>query len=63
MTAPSGPSLPPRTEPMGPVVEAERIKVIDVLRGFALYGVLLINMRNFDLPGQVWTGLADRIAL
>ncbi len=48
---------------MGPVAEAERIKVIDVLRGFALFGVLLINMRNFDLPGQVWTGLADRVAL
>lgn len=48
---------------MGPVVETERIRVIDILRGFALFGVLLINMRDFDLPGQTWTGLADRVAL
>lgn len=47
----------------GPVPPAERIATIDVLRGFALFGVLLINMRNFDLTGQVWTGTADRVAL
>ncbi len=49
--------------PIGPATPKERIEVIDILRGFALFGVLLINMRNFDLPGQVWTGTADRITL
>jgi len=44
------------------VAEGERIQVIDVLRGFALFGVLLINMRNFDVLDQVWPGL-DRLAL
>lgn len=51
------------TQDIGPVLPQERIKMIDVLRGFALFGVLLINMRNFDLPGQTWIGLFDRIAL
>jgi len=48
---------------MGPVPLAERIEVIDILRGFALFGVLLINMRNFDLPGQEWTEIVDQVAL
>ncbi len=51
------------TRDIGPVLPGERIKIIDVLRGFALFGVLLINMRDFDLPGQTWVGLFDRIAL
>lgn len=46
---------------MGPVAETERIRVIDILRGFALFGVLLINMLDFGLPGQTH-GLADRVA-
>ena len=48
---------------IGPVLPRERIEVIDILRGFALFGVLLINMRNFDLPGQKWAGTADQVAL
>jgi len=54
------PDSAPRIRPVPP---AERIKVIDILRGFALFGVLLINMRNFDLPGQEWTGNGDLVAL
>ncbi|MGH9803795.1 MAG: DUF418 domain-containing protein, partial [Candidatus Acidiferrales bacterium] len=46
-----------------PLPVAERIEVIDILRGFALFGVLLVNMRNFELPGQVWTGTVDQVAL
>jgi len=63
MVAQGAPSSIQRALPVAPIPETERIKLIDVLRGFALFGVLLINMRNFDLPGQTWTGLFDRIAL
>lgn len=48
---------------IGPVPPTERIQVIDILRGYALFGVLLINMRNFDLPGQKWTGAVDQVTL
>ena len=48
---------------LGPVPAEQRIDIIDILRGFALFGVLLINMRNFDLPGQEWTGTVDQVAL
>ncbi|MHC5109558.1 MAG: DUF418 domain-containing protein [Planctomycetota bacterium] len=33
-----------------PVAEGERIEVIDILRGFALMGVLLMNMQAFAMP-------------
>lgn len=32
---------------LGPVAPTERIEIIDILRGFALFGVLLVNMHNF----------------
>jgi len=35
---------------MQPVTERERIESIDVLRGFALLGILLINVCGFGLP-------------
>ena len=40
----------------GPTRSSERIEVLDVIRGYALWGVLLINMMNFG-PHQVdlWT--------
>lgn len=63
MAAPSGPLLTDSAPAIGPVSPAERIQVIDILRGYALFGVLLINMRNFDLPGQKWTGTVDQVAL
>jgi uncharacterized protein len=34
----------------GPVGETERISSIDVLRGFALLGILLMNMQLFAMP-------------
>jgi uncharacterized protein len=34
----------------GPVTERERIVTLDVLRGFALFGILMVNMPFFSLP-------------
>jgi len=58
----------PATEPLpalGPVLGRERIEVIDMLRGLAIFGILLVNMSAFSMPedfpaGQVWPSLADR---
>ena len=46
---PTGPSSGPST---GPVALSERIQDIDVLRGFALLGILLVNMHLFSFPVQ-----------
>ena len=32
-----------------------------MVRGFALFGVLLVNMYNFGAPAPVWTGAMDRL--
>lgn len=32
---------------MGPLAPGQRITAIDMVRGFALFGVLLVNMYNF----------------
>lgn len=52
-----------------PVSEAQRIESLDVLRGFALLGILLLNIVGFGLvssayssPSEAMTGLADLIA-
>ncbi|MGH9803796.1 MAG: DUF418 domain-containing protein [Candidatus Acidiferrales bacterium] len=63
MSAPPAPAFTTPIPQIAPVTPAERIEIIDILRGFALFGVLLINMRNFDLPGHEWTGTLDKIAL
>ncbi|MEZ4630450.1 MAG: hypothetical protein R2880_07055 [Deinococcales bacterium] len=36
-----------------PVKPSERLDLIDVLRGFALLGILLVNMLHFSGP-HVW---------
>ena len=36
----------------GPVTSTERIQTLDVLRGFALFGILLVNMAIFANPVQ-----------
>lgn len=51
-----------------PTPEGERIAVVDMLRGFALFGILLVNMRIFSIPWVdpeasriLFPGLLDRI--
>jgi uncharacterized protein len=54
--------------PPGPVQPGERIKVIDILRGFALFGILLVNMMFFAHPiykevlETTWASPLDRAA-
>ena len=57
MTAPAeGPAL-------GPVTASERLASVDIVRGFALWGVLLINMMNYGaLNNDRWSGPIDRFA-
>lgn len=48
---------PPRgapASPLSPVAGAERVELIDVLRGFALLGILLVNIEVFAAPIQLW---------
>jgi len=33
-----------------PVALAERILALDVLRGFALFGIIIVNMAGFSSP-------------
>ena len=37
---------------VAPVQQAERIQIVDILRGFALFGILLVNMALFSYPFQ-----------
>ncbi len=38
--------------PLAPVQPTERIQILDILRGFALFGILLVNMTIFSHPIQ-----------
>ena len=54
--------------PPAPVAAAHRIEHLDILRGFALFGVLLVNMAAFsssffaDMAGRQWSAPLDRAA-
>src|SRR3989338_9565329 len=53
---------------IGPVPPSQRLEVIDVLRGWAVFGILLVNMQVFSGPGdplreELWTGTAERAAM
>ena len=45
---------------IGPINPYTRFQSVDAVRGFALFGVLLVNMYNFGAYSAEWTSLADR---
>ena len=45
-----------------PVDPRRRIEAIDMVRGFALFGVLLVNLYNFGAYSIVWNEPGDEIA-
>jgi uncharacterized protein len=50
-------SQPRSTAPaasLTPLIPEERIVVLDVLRGFALFGILVMNMSAFNRPWSSW---------
>ncbi len=56
-------------KPLAPVSATERIASLDVLRGFALLGILISNLLHFSQPvelmgfrGGWWLGPGDRVA-
>ncbi len=65
---PIEPTTAPATLEVGPVQQQERIEVIDILRGFAVFGILLVNLMFFfntpptlHMTGFQWPGPANRI--
>ena len=46
-----------------PVDPRQRIEVVDMVRGFALFGVLLVNMFNFGAYSIVRDEPGDELAL
>jgi len=52
-----------------PTQSGERIEIIDILRGFAIFGILVVNMAYFNspvylvvMPSDWWASGIDRIA-
>ena len=43
----------------GPTEPGRRIVSVDMVRGFALFGVLLVNMYNFGASSPIWTSPPD----
>lgn len=46
----------------GPVDPRQRIQAVDIVRGFALFGVLLVNMFNFGAYSIIWNDPGDELA-
>jgi uncharacterized protein len=47
---------------LAPVDPGHRIEAIDMVRGFALFGVLLVNMFNFGAYSITWNEAVDQFA-
>ena len=45
-----------------PVAPVERISEVDIARGFALFGVLLVNLYSFGADSIAWNTPLDRLA-
>jgi uncharacterized protein len=45
-----------------PVDPLQRIEAVDMVRGFALFGVLLVNMYNFGAYSIIWNETVDEFA-
>ncbi|MGI8582927.1 MAG: hypothetical protein ACR2KX_12050 [Chitinophagaceae bacterium] len=43
-----------------PVAQKERIVILDSLRGFAILGILLMNIGSFGLPGYLISFLQQK---
>lgn len=52
-------TLAPAQAPVDPL---QRIEALDMVRGFALFGVLLVNMFNFGSGGLYWNESLDEFA-
>ena len=50
----------PAAAQIGPTDPQARLQSVDAVRGFALFGVLLVNMYNFGAYAPEWTGSVDR---
>ncbi|MEM7273859.1 MAG: DUF418 domain-containing protein [Actinomycetota bacterium] len=67
MTSIADPSAAPSTSLAAPIDPSRRIEALDIVRGFALFGVLLLNMVDFGGPAasfEPWavsTGWWDRL--
>ena len=44
-------SEPAAASPLVPTAAAERIVALDVLRGFAILGILVMNIQSFSMIG------------
>ncbi len=67
--APISNPLPAPPAAATPVAPQERLDVIDILRGIALFGIVTANMRGFNAPAEVYFNITrlfpappDRIA-
>ena len=49
-------------ESLGPIAPASRMVEVDMVRGFALFGVLLVNMYGFGADSIAWNSLTDELA-
>ena len=55
--------IPRQTPVFAPVAAGERISCVDILRGFAVLGILLMNITSFGFPWNGDKDLASAISL
>ncbi len=55
-------SNPTAQQITGPIEPKRRLDAVDMVRGFALFGVMLVNMYNFGASSLDWTAPIDELA-